>query len=181
MRETGTVENRPGAPAVVTARPHRLVAVAWVCAVLVVVMFSLIATALTGETEGGGAFARGDQAAMVGLGVLMAAGILLFTRPRVRADERGLHVRNLMATYDLPWEVVRAVRFTDSSPWASLDLQDDDTVALMAIQRSDHGTALAAVRGLRALLAEHRSRAEAAAQAERDTQATDGESGTTGP
>jgi hypothetical protein len=150
-------------PAVVTARPHRLVVVAWVCAVALVVVFSLIATALTGETEGGGVFARGDQAAMVGLGILMAAGILLFTRPRVRGDERGLHVRNVLGSYDLPWEVVRAVRFSDSSPWASLDLQDDDTIALMAIQRSDRDTALTAVRGLRALLAEHRSRAAAEA------------------
>jgi hypothetical protein len=153
-------------PAPVSARPHRLVVVAWVCAVAVVIVFSLIATALTGQTEGGGVFARGDQAAMVGLGILMALGILLFTRPRVRADERGLHVRNLMATYDLPWEVVRAVRFNDSSPWASLDLEDDDTIGMMAIQRSDRATSLAAVRGLRALLAEHRSRVAAESEGE---------------
>jgi hypothetical protein len=156
------VEKPRDTPAVVTARPHRVVVVAWVCAVAVVVVFSLIATALTGETEGGGTFARGDQAAMVGLGILMALGILLFTRPRVRADARGLHVRNLMASYDLPWEVVRAVRFNDSSPWASLDLEDDDTIAVMAIQRSDRAASLAAVRGLRALLAQHRERAASA-------------------
>jgi hypothetical protein len=143
-------------PVLVTARPHRLVIVAWVCAALIVAVFSLVATALTGETEGGGAFARGDQAAMVGLGVLMAAAVLLFTRPRVWADAKGIRVRNVLASYELPWEIIRGVRFNDSSPWAALDLEDDDTVALMAIQRSDHAQSLVAVRGLRALLAEHR-------------------------
>lgn len=161
MGDTGDVDNRTEPPATVTARPHRVVVVAWVCAVGLVAVFTFIATALTGQTEGGGSFAAGDQAAMVGLGVLMALGVLLFTRPRVWADRRGIKVRNLLASYDVPWEIVRGVRFNDSSPWASLDLADDDTVALMAIQRSDHAASLTAVRGLRALLAEHRRAPEA--------------------
>jgi hypothetical protein len=158
MRETGTVQNNADAPDTVTARPHRLRVVAWVCAVAILAVFSLVATALTGPTEGGGSFARGDQAAMVGLGALIAAGVLLFTRPRVWADSKGIRVRNVVASYELPWEVVRGVRFDDSSPWAALDLQDDDTVALMAIQRSDHADSLAAIRGLRALHAEHKAK-----------------------
>jgi hypothetical protein len=160
MRETETVENRAESPATVTARPHRLAIVAWAAAIGIVVVFSLIATALTGETEGGGAFARGDQAAMVGLGLLLALAVLSFARPRVWADRNGVKVRNVLGSYELPWEVVRAVRFDDSSPWASLDLADDDTIALMAIQRSDHAASLTAVRGLRALLAEHRHQHE---------------------
>jgi hypothetical protein len=158
MRDTGIVQSEADTPTAVTARPHRLVVVAWVCAVAVVAVFSLVATALTGPTDGGGTFANGDQAAMVGLGVLIALGVLLFTRPRVWADEKGVRVRNVLASYDLPWEVVRGVRFDDSSPWAALDLQDDDTVALMAIQRSDHADSLAAIRGLRALHAEHKAK-----------------------
>jgi hypothetical protein len=158
MRETGSVQSKSDAPGTVTARPHRLRVVAWVCAVAILAVFSFVATALTGPTEGGGSFARGDQAAMVGLGALIAAGVLLFTRPRVWADSTGIRVRNVFASYVLPWEIVRGVRFNDSSPWAALDLEDDDTVALMAIQRSDHADSLAAVRGLRALHAEHRSR-----------------------
>ncbi|MCW2567515.1 MAG: hypothetical protein JWN54_1612 [Mycobacterium sp.] len=156
MRETGPVQSQADAPTTVTARPHRLRVVAWVCAVAILAVFSLVATALTGPTEGGGSFARGDQLAMVGLGVLIAAGVLLFARPRVWADSRGVRIRNVFASYELPWEVVRGVRFDDSSPWAALDLQDDDTVALMAIQRSDHAQSLLAIRGLRALHAEHR-------------------------
>jgi hypothetical protein len=85
----------------------------------------------------------------------MALGVLLFTRPRVWADRQGIRVRNVLGSYELPWEVVRAVRFNASSPWATLDLADDDTVAVMAIQRSDKDSALTAIRGLRALLAAH--------------------------
>jgi hypothetical protein len=158
MRDTGPVQSPADAPTTVTARPHRLRVVAWVCAVAILAVFAMVATALTGATEGGGSFARGDQAAMVGLGALLAGGVLLFTRPRVWADSRGVRVRNVLASYELPWEIIRAVRFDDSSPWAALDLEDDDTVALMAIQRSDHAQSLAAIRGLRALHAEHRSR-----------------------
>jgi hypothetical protein len=148
----------PDVPTTVTARPRRLRVVAWTAAVAIVAVFGLVATALTGPTEGGGSFARGDQAAMVGLGVLIGAAVLLFARPRVWADARGIRIRNVLASYELPWEVVRAVRFDDGSPWAALDLADDDTVALMAIQRSDHAESLVAVRGLRALLAEHRAK-----------------------
>jgi hypothetical protein len=130
--------------------------VCWICAVLVVLFFAVIATLLTGSTDGGvGSFGRGDQIAMVLLGVLIALGVLGFTRPRVWADDRGIRIRNVLGSYDLPWQVVRAVRFDDGSPWASLDLADDDTVAVMAIQRVDHGAAVAAVRSLRAMLDSH--------------------------
>ncbi|TAL12357.1 MAG: PH domain-containing protein, partial [Frankiales bacterium] len=56
----------------------------------------------------------------------------------------------------VPWQVVRAVRLDDGSPWASLDLQDDDTLALFAIQSNDGDRAVEAVLGLRALLAASR-------------------------
>ena len=143
--------------AVVRARPQRLRVVCWVSAVLIVGLFALIATALRGQTEGGGSFAVGDQAAMVGLGVLAAAGVLAMSRPRLEADARGVRIRNIVGGYRLPWSVVRAVRFDDHSPWASLELADDDTVAVMAVQAVDRAYAVTAVRRLRALLAESRN------------------------
>jgi hypothetical protein len=126
-----------------------------VCAVVIVALFTTVATALRGDTEGGGTFAAGDQAAMVGLGLLLAAGALSLSRPRLEADARGLRIRNIVGGYELPWSVVRAVRFDDHSPWVSLELADDDTVAVMAVQAADKDYAVAAVRSLRALLAEH--------------------------
>ncbi|MBX6721880.1 MAG: PH domain-containing protein, partial [Dactylosporangium sp.] len=59
---------------------------------------------------------------------------------------------NVIGGYELPWEVVRAVRFERGAPWVSLELVDDDLVAVMAIQRADKEHAVAAARALRAML-----------------------------
>jgi hypothetical protein len=143
---------------VVRARPRRARVVCWCAAAAVVLVFAVVATGLRGSTGAGkGVFEAGDQVAMVGLGLLGAAAILMFTRPRVEADLRGVRVRNVIGSYDLPWEVVRAVRFNRGAPWASLDLQDDDTVAVMAVQAADKEYAVAAVNGLRTLLEAHRT------------------------
>jgi hypothetical protein len=139
---------------VVRARPRRATRIAWVLAVLVVIVFSAVATGLRGTTESGkSVFQAGDQLAMVGLGVLGGLGILLFTRPRVEADERGIRIRNIVGGYDLPWDVVRSVQFNRGAPWASLELRDDDLVPVMAVQSADKKYAVDAVRSLRALLA----------------------------
>jgi hypothetical protein len=152
------------APATVTARPRKATRVAWVMAVLVVVIFSAVAIGLHGVTDSGkGVFHTDDQFAMIGLGVLGALGILLLTRPRVWADARGIRIRNLVGGYDLPWEVVRSIQFTKGSPWANLELQDDDVVAMMAVQAADKQYAVATLRGLRALLAAHQAAADQAA------------------
>jgi Bacterial PH domain len=138
----------------VKARPIRTTRVAWVLAVLVVAVFAAIATTLRGVTGSGHSyFQPGDQVAMIVLGLLAAAGVLMFTRPRVEADVRGIRIRNVIGGYDLPWNVVRSIEFRRGSPWASLELRDDDVVAIMAVQAADKGYAVAAVRGLRALLA----------------------------
>lgn len=143
-------------PGVVRARPRKAAVVCWVAAITVVLVFSAVATALRGETEGGGVFGVADQVAMVGLGLLGGAGILAFTRPRVEADGRGIRVRNVIGSYDLPWDLVRAVRFGRGAPWASLELVNDDVVAVMAIQAADKEYAVATVRQVRALHAGHR-------------------------
>jgi len=144
----------------VTIRPRRIRRVCWVLAPIVVGLFGVLALALGGGGEigeGGRVFQPGDQVAMVGLGVLMAGGILLFTRPRVTADERTISIQNVVGGYHLPWEVVRAVRFEPGNPWASLELEDDDVVAVMAVQANDKEHAVAAVRTLRSLLAASRT------------------------
>lgn len=135
----------------VRARPRKAAVVCWIAAVAVVLVFSAVATALRGETEGGGVFGFADQVAMVGLGLLGAAGILAFTRPRVEADRDGIRVRNVVGSYALPWDVVREVRFARGAPWASLELVNDDLLPLMAVQAADKEYAVAAVRQLRAL------------------------------
>jgi hypothetical protein len=145
---------------VVRVRPHRIRLVCWVAAVLVVIVFTAIGTSLRGPiADGAAAFQPGDQWAMTGLGVLGALGILTLTRPRVVADVNGVRIRNVIGGYQLPWEVVRAVRFERGAPWATLELQDDDVVAVMAVQAADKERAVVAVRELRALLDAHRAAA----------------------
>jgi hypothetical protein len=140
-------------PEVVRARPRKARIVCWITAVLVLGTTVVLATGLHGSTGNGpGYFQRGDQVAMVGLGILSALGILLFARPRVEADAEGIRVRNVVGSYELPWQVVRGITFGRGAPWVTLDLHDDDTVAVMAIQATDKEYAVRAVRGLRTLL-----------------------------
>ena len=129
-------------------RPRRARVVAWMAAGVVVAIFTVIALSLKVEEV----FRVGDQVAMIGLGVVLAAGVLAFTRPALHADASGLRIRNVIGGYELPWEVVRAVRFDRGAPWVSLELVNDDLEAVMAIQRADKEHAVAAARALRAML-----------------------------
>jgi hypothetical protein len=136
----------------VRLRPRKARVVCGIAAVAVLAVFTWVGLALSGPVNTGPAvFGAGDRVAMIVLGVLAALGVLLLARPRVEADARGVRVRNLIGSHDLPWSVVRAVRFNRNSPWASLELADDDLVAVMAVQATDKEYAVAGVRALRAL------------------------------
>ena len=149
----------------VVFRPRKLRRICWVAAPIVVVVFTAISFGLHGSLGDGapGSFQRGDQAAMIGLGLLTAAGIMLFARPRVVADGAGLHIRNALGGYDLPWEIVRAVRFNRGAPWATVELEDDEVVSMLAVQAADKEYAVQAVRSLRTLLEANRATRAAAA------------------
>jgi hypothetical protein len=147
-------------PDVVRARPQRIRRLVWIAAPAIVVIFTLIALGLHGSiNETGAAFQTADQVAMILLGLVAAAATLIFTRPSVEADASGIRVRNLLGSYDLPWEVVRAVKFNRGASWVTLDLEDDDVVAVLAVQAADKDYAVRAVRGLRALHAAAHGRA----------------------
>ena len=136
-----------------TFRPRRVRWVAGFAAAAVVVLFTVLSFGLHGATgDGMGTFARGDQTAMIGLGVLIGLGFLAFCRPRVVADAERIQVRNVVGGYDLPWSVVRAVRFDRNSAWAVLELHDDETVPVHALQAADKEYAVEGVRALRSLL-----------------------------
>src|SRR4029453_2473222 len=131
-------------------RPRRVRQAAWGGAVAVVAAFTVIASVLP-PTDTGVFFRTADQAAMVLLGVLLAAGILLLARPRVRADADGVEVRNTGWPRYIPWELVRAVSFPDGASWARLDLPDHEYVPVLAVQSADGLRAVEAIRALRAL------------------------------
>ncbi|MEU0551816.1 PH domain-containing protein [Micromonospora sp. NPDC005979] len=143
----------------VRLKPRRIRVVCWSAAIVLVVVFALVATSLTGPTgDGYGSFQRGDQIAMIGLGIFGALGFLLFTRPRIEADGRRIRVRNVISSYELPWEVVRGIRFDRGAPWASLELHDDDLLPLIALQAADKERAVDGVRALRRLYEAHQAR-----------------------
>ena len=131
-------------------RPRRVRRAAWACAVAVVAVFTAVASVLR-NTDTGVVFRLADQVAMVCLGLLFAAGILLLARPRVRADADGIEVRNTGWPRYLPWELVRAVSFPDGASWARLDLPDHEYLAVLAVQSADGLRAVEAIRALRAL------------------------------
>jgi hypothetical protein len=136
---------------VVRAHPRRLRRVAALSAVAVLAAFTVIALLLGGTASEGVRFGVGDQVAMIVLGALLAGAVLLLGRPSLVADARGLHVQNVFVAHDVPWQVVREIAFRDGSPWATLELADDDQLALLAVQATDGDRAVEAVRGLRAL------------------------------
>jgi len=137
----------------VTYRPRKIRWVAGITAAAVVVLFTVISFGLHGSAgfDNSGQFQRGDQSAMIGLGVLIGLGILAFCRPRVIADAAGIRIRNVVGGYELPWSTVRAVRFDRNSPWAQLELYDDEQVSIHALQAADKDYAVDGVRTLRAL------------------------------
>jgi len=120
-----------------------------------VVVVAMLYAALTLQSSSTGVVAFGpvDQVAIACLGLLLGAGLLWLGRSRVDADAEGIRWRNVAMSHELPWSVVRAVRFDRKSSWATLLLRNDDEVALFAVQAVDKERAVAAVEGLRALLA----------------------------
>lgn len=145
---------RGAASETLVVRPRKLRGVAWLTATFFVVLMVVVAVLLR-SVPTGVYFRAADQIAMVVLGLLLAAGVLLFARPRVRADADGVEVRNLLTTRHFSWDDVVAVSFPDGAAWARLDLPADEYVSVMAIQAVDGPRAVAAIRALRAMHAEH--------------------------
>jgi hypothetical protein len=150
----------PAVPAAVSAVPRRMRLVCAVVAAVVLIVMVSVALLLQTSSTGVVTFGPADQIAMVGLGVALAAGILLLGRSRVDADEQGVRVRNILGSHDLPWSAVRSVRFGRDSAWASLLLVTGEELAVLAVQTADRDRAVAAVEGLRALLERSRTGAE---------------------
>ncbi|WP_433192562.1 PH domain-containing protein [Nocardia sp. CA-107356] len=135
-------------------RPHRAVRTAWIVAVLLVAGFTAGGIWLRHGSTGVN-FRLADQLAMIGIGLLGAAAVLLLTRPRVRVGKRGVSVRNILGDTEFPWQYIRGVSFPDRKSWARLELVDDDYVPLMAIRSNDKERAAEALDKLRELGAKY--------------------------
>jgi hypothetical protein len=144
-------------PGSVEIRPRRLTLVCRTTSAGVVVVFAVLAVLLPEGSTGGKRFGLVDQLAFFTAGLLVAAGVYAFTRARVRADGQGLWVRSVLRERFYPWGVVVAIAFDEGTAWATADLQDDDRVALLAVQANDGARAVRSVSELRRLLVESRT------------------------
>jgi len=135
---------------VVVVRPRRALVMCSVLAVILLATFVVVAVLLRGS-DTGVIFQLSDQAAMIGIGVLLAAGTMLFATARVKADADGIEVRNVLMTKKFAWSEVLSVSFPDGASWARLELPDDEYYSVMAVQAVDRDRAVAAVRALRRL------------------------------
>ncbi|MCW2700654.1 MAG: uncharacterized protein JWQ45_2189 [Blastococcus sp.] len=158
----GIVSDAPHSDAVpppgsVAAVPRRMRLVCAVVAAVIVAVMVVAARALS-SSHGVVTYHLSDQYGLAALGLLLGVGVLLLGRSRVDADAAGVRIRNIAVSHEFPWQAVRAVHFDRKSSWASLVLENQDEVAVLAIQAVDKERAVRAVQGLRRLHAAARAK-----------------------
>lgn len=141
---------------VVTARPVRTRRIAIGAASIILVIFAITALALPHANAGARVGIR-DQVGIAIVGLIVSGTALLPTRPRLEADVHEVRTRAYLGGFRrVPWTLVNAVEFPERLRFARLVLPGDETVTLYAVQRYDRARSVAAMRGLRALLAQSR-------------------------
>jgi hypothetical protein len=135
------------------ARPWKIRFVAVGLAVVFVAVFTVVAFLLRSEWTGA-YFQASDQVAMIGIGLVLAAAVLLLTRARVRADAEGIEVLNLIGVRRFSWDQVEHVSFPDGVSFARLELPDDEYLTILAIPAIDGERSVLAMRELRRLKAQ---------------------------
>ena len=93
-----------------------------------------------------------DRSLVAGLGVVIAFACWRYATIRAVPSLEGLVVRNLVVTRTVAWAQVIDVEFGGGAPWVTLELDDTDTVAVMAIQRADGPTAMSEAQRLAGLV-----------------------------
>lgn len=139
----------------IVVRPHLMPYFACGAAFLIAAAHIVVGVLLKVKTSGV-IFQTSDQVAIAGLGIIIAGGVLLFTRPRLRVGAAGLSVRNLFGDQLIPWSQVTGVSYPVGKRWARVDLPDDEYIPVMAIQSVDRERAVDAMEAVRALVARYR-------------------------
>lgn len=136
-------------------RPRRGRRVALTMAVLSVLIFTGGALSLPRVDPLLGGWGVFDRLMLVSCGVAVAALLWRFASIRALPSTRGLVIRNLIITRKLEWAQIVRVQFGGGAPWVSVDLDDTDTVAVMAIQKADGSFGRAEAARLSALAQVH--------------------------
>ncbi len=110
--------------------------VAWVLGSLSVVVFCGLGLAL--PAQGGlTQWHAPDRLLVASMGVAIAALCWRYATIRAVPTRSSLVVRNLFTTRELDWAQILRVQYGIGAPWVTLELDDTDTIAVMAIQRAD--------------------------------------------
>lgn len=144
-----------GATWEVEVRPHLTPIFAYAAA-LIILAAHVTVGALLKVRSSGVIFQTADQIAIALLGAIIAALVLLFARPRLRAGASGVAVRNMLTYKLIPWSEIAGLSFPLGARWARIDLPDDEYIPVMAIQAIDKGRAVDAMDRLRALMDRYR-------------------------
>jgi hypothetical protein len=123
-------------PAYAAFRPRRARLVATTAALVSLVLFGAIAALLPDAQVP-------DRLGIFAFGVALAWLMWRYATLAAVPSTSGLRVRNLMTTRTLDWAEVVGVHLQVGAPWVTLDLDDGDSLAVMAVQKADgeHGRA----------------------------------------
>jgi hypothetical protein len=118
-------------------RPHRGRKVALTMSGLSLVIFTGVALSMPWVDPQSGGWGVPDRLILVLCGLAFAAALWRFASIRAIPSTQGLVIRNLVTTRTVEWAQIIRVQFGGGAPWVSVDLDDTDTVAVMAIQKAD--------------------------------------------
>jgi hypothetical protein len=122
---------------------------------LSVVIFTTVAVAMPRTAPQLGGWSVLDRSLLVCCGLAFGAVLWRFASIRATPSAQGLVIRNLISTRRLEWAQILRVQFGGGAPWVSVDLDDTDTVAVMAIQKADGDAGEAEASRLSALVQVH--------------------------
>lgn len=124
----------------------------WACIGAVVVMAVHVFMAfVSGVGDTGATVSTVDQWAFIGLGAIFALAVLSLLRPRVRVNEEGVEVRNVLGAQFYRWNIIHGLSFPRKARWARLELPDFEFVPMMAFQVADKSTIATKVEDFRVL------------------------------
>jgi hypothetical protein len=152
-RGSGAVPPAPDPYAVF--RPRRGRRVALTMAVLSLLIFTGGAISLPQVDPLFGGWGLPDRLLLVGCGVAISSLLWRYATIRAVPSTQALVIRNLLTTRTLEWAQIISLQFGGGAPWVSLDLDDTDTVAVMAIQKADGALGRAEAARLSALVQVH--------------------------
>jgi hypothetical protein len=141
---------------VVTAKPIKTARIANAAAAVALIVFVMVAILMPTDNAGA-TFGIKDQIFTVVIGLVVAGGLRLPARPRLRADAEAVRLRSYLGNYrTVPWSTVVGLEFPPNSRFARLILPGDELFAIYAVQRMDGEHAVRTMHALRSLFASSR-------------------------